>query len=128
MTIYIGIIGMSETLDQETERWSRELRKGAMRIAVLVLLAEAESYGYEILTSLRGRSGGRWTTTEATLYPLLHDLEAKGYLASRWKTTDTGVPPRKYYTLTPDGRKLLVSLREEWRSYRDEMDRFIGGG
>lgn len=105
----------------------RELRKGSTRLALLAVLSEKESYGYEILTGLRKKGAVAWGSTEATVYPLLHDLEAAGFLASRWAATDAGVPPRKYYKLTATGVQLLEALRGAWKQYKNEMDTLVGG-
>ena len=113
----------SVVLDGEAEaaRWAKELGKGATRLALLSVLGGGESYGYEILATLRSRGARAVGTTEAAIYPLLKDLESKGYLKARWKATDEGVPPRKYYTLTSSGSKLLAALRLEWKAYLKEM-------
>lgn len=117
----------SEPVQAEVERWTKELRKGSTKLALLTLLGDAESYGYEILTNLRARAGEHGAT-EATVYPLLHDLEERGFLRSRWRANEPGVPPRKYYALTRDGQVLLEALREAWTKYRADMDRMVGGG
>lgn len=118
---------MSEAVDAEVERWTREVRKGSTRLAILALIEERESYGYELLGRLEDRGTAAVSTTEATVYPLLHDLEERGFLDSDWKTTEEGVPPRKYYDLTDSGRELLAALRDAWVSYRDEMDAIVEG-
>lgn len=121
---------MSAEAGPEVERWEKELRKGSTKLALLSLLSESESYGYEILNRLKGAGEGLLSSTEATVYPLLHDLEAKGFLASAWRTTEAGVPPRKYYQLTPAGRELLAALRRSWDSFKDAVDDLVdqGGG
>lgn len=111
----------------EVERWRRELRRGTTRLAVLAVLSQEENYGYGILRTLRAREEGPWSTTEATVYPLLHDLEEGGYLTSSWRTTEAGVPPRRVYALTPSGRELLQELREAWRASRDALDDLLRG-
>ncbi len=94
---------------------------------MLTVLSRGENYGYGILRALRAREGGPWSTTEATVYPLLHDLEEDGYLTSRWRTTDEGVPPRRVYALTPAGRELLEELQAAWRVSRDILDDLLRG-
>lgn len=111
----------TEEDEAEAARWAKELGKGATRLALLAVLEHGESYGYEILATLRAKGARAVGTTEAAIYPLLKDLESKGSLKSRWKATGEGVPPRKYYTLTATGTKLLASLRREWKAYLKEM-------
>ncbi len=101
------------------------MRKGSTRLALLALLDQEESYGYAILNQLQEGGRGILSSTEATVYPLLHDLEEKGHLVSNWRSTETGVPPRKYYALTASGRELLEELRDAWSRYRAAMDHLV---
>lgn len=121
---------MSERIDvqAEVDRWARELRKGSARLAVLTLVARGETYGYEILASLRRENVVSQGATEATVYPVLHNLESRGFLASRWRTSAPGVPSRKYYQITTEGERLLEGLRSEWKSFRAEMDGVVRHG
>lgn len=69
-------------------------------------------YGYELLSHL-----SKWeilSTMEGTLYPLLRRLEKDNMIKSTWKNTVAGVPPRKYYDLTDDGRRFLGVMNDEW--------------
>ncbi len=113
-------------LEAEVTRWTRELRKGSTRLALLAELSHGESYGYRILSVLRSRGLAALSTSEAAVYPLLHDLETRGFLTSRWKTTEDGVPPRKYYALTAAGAQLHAALRSAWADYRREMEAIVG--
>ena len=61
---------------------------------------------------------------EGTLYPLLRRLEAQGLLASEWRIEDG--PPRRYYTLSAEGKKLYGELTTSWRSLVDTVERLIG--
>ncbi len=57
---------------------------------VLSLLEEGESYGYAILQRVRALSGGDIEWTDGMLYPVLHRLEAQGYIRGRWGESETG--------------------------------------
>lgn len=81
---------------------------------VLAILTEGESYGYAILKRVEELSGGKLRWTDGMLYPVLHRLERQGWIASRWKTAETG-RRRRYYRLTDRGRKKLDQERERWR-------------
>lgn len=63
---------------------------------------------------------------EGTLYPLLHRLETQGVLKSEWKIEDG--PPRRYYSLNADGRKLLKKLTKSWRCMNDAVGRLLKEG
>ncbi len=53
---------------------------------------------------------------ESTVYPLLRRLQKDGCLESFWQHTEVGVPPRKYYSITPEGNDYLDSMTNEWRT------------
>src|SRR5262245_28562659 len=99
-----------------TERAERELMRGAGPAAVLALLERhGEMYGYELVTALSAGSSGALDMGQATLYPMLYNLEAKGLLRASWRETPAG-RRRKYYGLTPKGRKRLGAYRRQWRA------------
>src|SRR5262249_59378154 len=81
---------------------------------ILSILEDGESYGYAILERVRTLSGGAVEWTDGMLYPVLHRLEANGYVASRWGVAETG-RRRKYYALKPPGREALTDQKEQWR-------------
>lgn len=82
---------------------------------VLAILAEADSYGYAILKRVSELSGGRLEWSDGMLYPVLHRLERLGYVAGKWRSSETG-RRRKYYRITPQGRDQLDAERRQWRA------------
>jgi DNA-binding PadR family transcriptional regulator len=80
---------------------------------VLAILDEGESYGYAILKRIDELSGGALEWTDGMLYPLLHRLERLGYVEARWDSP-LGSRRRRYYRITPDGRKALSEQRRQW--------------
>ena len=109
-------------------RIERELMRGAGPVAVLRLLENGERYGYELVKLLEERSEGVLAMGQSTLYPLLYNLEAKGHVASRIETADSG-RDRKYYRLTAAGKKRLEHDRAQWRALSGAMGKlgFAGG-
>ena len=81
---------------------------------VLSILSEGESYGYAIIKRVDELSGGELKWTDGMLYPVLHRLERNGYVRSSWGKSETG-RRRKYYRLTKNGSKELISQREQWQ-------------
>lgn len=81
---------------------------------VLAILAEGDSYGYQILQRVRELSGGRLAWTDGMLYPVLHRLERLGYVESRWEVAQSG-RRRKYYAITARGRAQLAEERRQWQ-------------
>jgi PadR family transcriptional regulator PadR len=104
----------------------RELKRGTVELIVLHVLAPGEAYGYEIADKLAARTGGTLDIKEGTLYPVLYRLERAGLVATRWDTPARGVP-RKYYSLTDEGRRELALLTGEWKTFVDAMARLLGG-
>lgn len=92
---------------------NRELNAATTKPAVLAILAEGESYGYEIIQKVYELSNERIEWAEGALYPLLHRLEREGLIESAVRTASNG-RKRKYYRLKADGKKYLALEREQW--------------
>jgi PadR family transcriptional regulator PadR len=101
-------------------RIERELMRGAGPVAVMRLLQSGERYGYELIELLDRQSAGVLAMGQSTLYPLLYNLEAKGWVTSRIETADNG-RSRKYYRLTDKGKKRLVQDSKQWQSLAAAM-------
>lgn len=99
------------------------LRRGTLEFCVLALLREQPRYGVELAQELAAARA--LATTEGTLYPMLSRLRRSGWVATSWQESPSG-PPRRYYTLTPDGRAALEHFRTEWVEFRDAVDRIVG--
>jgi PadR family transcriptional regulator PadR len=89
-----------------------QLLKGVLDIAVLAVIVRAETYGYEILSTLE--QAGLAGVGDASVYGTLRRLEQGGHLTSRLVASDSG-PARKYYAVTPSGRELYSAGAETWR-------------
>ena len=90
----------------------RELMRGLGPTAVLKLLEPGERYGYELVERLERQSDGVLKMGQSTLYPLLYNLEAKGWIKSR--IDQTGPRPRRYYRLTGKGKRQLARQASQW--------------
>ncbi len=93
----------------------KELVAASAEPLVLSLLARGESYGYAIIQEIRTRSGGDLQWTDGMLYPVLHRMEDRGLIKSRWSKSETG-RKRKYYSILEAGRKAHRKHREQWSS------------
>jgi DNA-binding PadR family transcriptional regulator len=80
---------------------------------VLSILAEGDSYGYAIIQRVKELSGGKMEWSDGMLYPVLHWLEDRRLVRSRWSKSENG-RKRKYYSLLPEGRKMLRQQQGEW--------------
>ncbi|EKC44228.1 transcriptional regulator, PadR family, partial [human gut metagenome] len=81
----------------------RNLVQGSMAMMILRLLETKDMYGYEMIEALRERSNNVFELKAGTLYPLLHSLESRGDVVSY--EDNTSGKTRKYYQLTPAGKK-----------------------
>ena len=95
-----------------------QMRKGIMDYCVLAILANGDEYAPAIIDKLKG---AEMIVVEGTLYPLLTRLKNAGYLTYRWEESLQG-PPRKYYTLTEQGRTDLASLDEAWDTLVEQIN------
>ena len=64
---------------------------------------------------------------ESTIYPLLRRLLREGLLSSAWRESAEGLPPRKYYTITEQGRRYLEAMGAEWDNLLSAIDEIKGG-
>ena len=102
--------------------WEVQLRKGCLELAILAALWNGELYGLEILRRLDTDSD--LILSEGTVYPLLSRLKALGLVHSRWVESDAG-HPRKYYTLTPSGKRRALEMARVWARFSSSMSRLL---
>ena len=114
-------------MGEDVSRWTQQIRKGSTRLAILQLVSERERYGYEIVTSIRERTKGVLEVAEGNVYPALHALEAEGLVTSTWREVEPGVPPRKFYKITAQGREHRSHLVKEWKEYAGAIARILEG-
>ena len=109
------------------DRFLQQLKKGVLELLVLQTICCAPTYGYELLTSLRERSGGFFTLKEGTLYPILYRLEDDGLITAAWSQPEGRTAPKKIYSATEAGRKEAARRREIWRSFVPAVEKFYEG-
>jgi len=80
---------------------------------ILSILSEGDSYGYAIIQRVKDLSCGKIEWTDGMLYPVLHWLEDRRMVRSRWEKADSG-RKRKYYSIQPAGRQTLREQKEQW--------------
>jgi PadR family transcriptional regulator PadR len=97
-----------------------DLFTGSLDLVILKALSWGPMHGYAIGRWIRISTDEGLTIREGALYPALHRLEARGFLAEEWGTTDTN-REAKFYRLTASGRKQLVSETRRWRDYSRVM-------
>jgi PadR family transcriptional regulator PadR len=87
-----------------------QMRKGILEYCILSILSREDSYAPKIIAELKEAD---MIVVEGTLYPILTRQKNQGLLTYRWQESPQG-PPRKYYSLTPEGREALRQLDAEW--------------
>lgn len=91
-----------------------DLPQGTLDLLILTTLALGPLHGYAIGQRLQQTSRDIVIVQQGTLYPALHRLEKRGFLAAEWKASDTG-RDAKFYRLTRRGRAQLESETASWR-------------
>lgn len=100
------------------------LYKGCLEPIIINLLeANERMYGYEITQRVKEITKGELSITEGALYPLLHRLEADNTVES--ETVKIGSRVRKYYSLTPKGKKESVKYVEELKLFLSTMNQLL---
>jgi transcriptional regulator len=105
--------------------FSRELKKGSTDMLVLSLLEARARHGYEIGKQIESASGGQLRFRIGSLYPVLCRLEDKGLISGRW-VERPGERRRRFYKLTPAGRKALARERNLWKQFVTAVNHIAG--
>ena len=102
-----------------------KIKRGSGALAILALLDREPLHGYEISKRIAQQTGGVLQFNLASLYPLLYRMENRGWVTGKWEDAPSG-RKRRYYRLTPRGRKQLAQLREEWARFFQALQS-VGG-
>jgi transcriptional regulator len=100
------------------------LLSGTVDTLLLEVISEGPTYGYAIAQTVLGRSRGYFEITEGSLYPALHRLERQKLVDSFWKEAEGR--ERKYYKLTPVGRRALEAKKKEWQQFVAGVQGILG--
>ena len=98
--------------------------KSVPTLLVLKALEREVAHGYGIAAWINRTSNGALEMKEGTLYPLLHNLEAKGLIQGEWQD---GQRPVKLYRLTDRGYRKLKQEERSWTSFAKGMEKVLGG-
>jgi DNA-binding PadR family transcriptional regulator len=102
-------------------RGRHRVRRGDVRSAILALIDDRPMHGYEMITELEERTGGRWRPSAGSIYPTLQLLEDEGLV------TADEVDGRKVYSLTEDGQKAVPERTKgerPWEEGDEDSPRF----
>ena len=107
---------------QDADKWEVQLRKGCLELAILAVLWDGSLYGLEILRRLESDSD--LVVSEGTVYPLLSRLKALNLLKSEW-VESAGGHPRKYYSLTPEGKQRAKEMAAVWARFAASVSKLV---
>ena len=97
-----------------------EFLQGTLDILILRSLQRGPAHGHALAKHIKQTSEEVFHVETGSLYPALHRLEAKGWIAATWDQSDKGKRAR-FYRLTPAGRKQLVVEQSKWESFSRAM-------
>ena len=101
-----------------TENVKAQMRKGILEYCILCVLSDGDAYASDIINRLKK---AQMIVVEGTLYPLLTRQKNAGLLSYRWEESTQG-PPRKYYTITPEGKSFLNDLDSSWQELVESVN------
>jgi transcriptional regulator len=97
-----------------------ELLQGTLDVLILRTLLGEPMHGHAIARRIERTSEELLQVETGSLYPALHRLEAKGWIAASWELSDKGKRAR-YYRLTARGRKQLAVEQSKWEMFSRAM-------
>lgn len=97
-----------------------ELLQGTLDVLILRTLLPGPSHGHAIAKHIQRTSEELLQVETGSLYPALHRLEAKGWIAASWELSDKSKRAR-FYRLTPRGRKQLIAEQSKWEAFSRAM-------
>lgn len=103
----------------------RDVQKGSAEMILLSLLEGRPRHGYELAKTIESQSGNRLQFHVASLYPMLYRLERKQLVEGKW-VEKPGERRRRYYRLTPAGRRALAVHRRTWREFMSALNSLTG--
>jgi len=95
---------------------SQQFLQGTLDLLILRTLLAGPTHGHAVAKQIQRTSEDLLQVETGSLYPALHRLEAKGWIAASWELSDKG-KRAKYYRLTPLGRKKLIAEQSKWEAF-----------
>ena len=97
-----------------------DLLQGTLDLLILRTLRTGPRHGHAIAKQIQKTSEDLLQVETGSLYPALHRLEAKGWIAASWELSDKGKRAR-YYRLTAAGKRQLANEQSKWESFSRAM-------
>lgn len=109
----------------DSDNAQNSFRRGVMSLVILSLLKREDMYGYQMVQETAESSGGRLTTQEGSLYPVLYKLQEQGMISDRRVKVGKRMT-RVYYHLEPAGEARLAELVQEYVETTQGVFQIIG--
>src|SRR5258706_1426298 len=103
-----------------------DLLQGTLDMLILRTLLFGPAHGHQIARHIQRTTDAALQVEHGSLYPALHRLERKAWVASKWETAKDGNREFKYYRLTSAGRKQLVREQSKWKQLARAIARVLG--
>ena len=103
----------------------KDLQKNSAEIVILALLEARPRHGYELAKLIESGSDAKLQYQLASIYPILYRLEKQGLILGKW-VEKAGERRRRFYSLTPAGRKSLAAQRRNWRDFFTALNQLTG--
>jgi len=97
------------------DEMDREIRRVLLKFIVLKTIKDRPTHGYDIIQHIKGITGGRWTPSAGSIYPILEGLESNGYIQSE------EIERKKVYSITPKGLRALDQMIQKKMEFMREM-------
>ncbi|GAB2994904.1 PadR family transcriptional regulator [Cyclobacterium sp. 1_MG-2023] len=98
-----------------------QMRKGILEFCILHIISRGEVYATDLIEELQS---AEMIIVEGTLYPLLNRLKNAKLASYKWVESEAG-PPRKYYSITPQGLEFLNDLQQTWENLDTSVNQII---
>jgi PadR family transcriptional regulator, regulatory protein PadR len=101
-------------------KWKSQVKKGILSLIVLNIISKGEYYGYDLIEEVKQQTDIE--IAEGTLYPLLIRLKEDKLVDAKWVEQESGIP-RKYYSLTEEGRESLEEMKKYWKKLYNSIQK-----
>jgi PadR family transcriptional regulator PadR len=108
------MLGIQPMASTDIDNWKIQIRKGYLELCLLLIIqTEKRIYGFDLLERLNKRG---LSVKEGTLYPMLSRMMTEKILSAVWETENLKGHPRKFYSLTKEGARVLDSMKAEFKN------------
>jgi PadR family transcriptional regulator PadR len=103
-----------------------DLLQGTLDMLILRTLRPGPAHGHQIAKHIQRTTEDVLQVEHGSLYPALHRLERKGWVAARWETAGSDLKREfKYYRLTPAGKRQLLAEESKWKQLTGAIARIM---